>query len=63
MMPTVALAMRAAFRPSPGALLSCCLLFALWLPIGSAAANEVTDWSVIIEQTNQASSLRAAMFH
>ena len=58
MIPTVALAMRAAFGPSPGALLSCCLLFALWLPIGSAAANEVTDWSVIIEQTATASSVK-----
>jgi len=57
MIPTVALAMRAAFGPSPGALLSCCL-FALWLPIGSAAANEVTDWSVIIEQTATASSVK-----
>ncbi len=58
MIPTVALAMRAAFGPSPGSLLSCCLLFALWLPIGSAAANEVTDWSVIIEQTAIASSVK-----
>ena len=58
MIPTVALAMRAAFGPSPGALLSCCLLFALWLPIGSAAANEVTDWNVIIEQTAKASSVK-----
>ena len=57
MIPTVALAMRAAFGPSPGALLRC-LLFALWLPIGSAAANEVTDWSVIIEQTATASSVK-----
>ena len=58
MISTVALAMRAAFGPSPGALLSCCLLFALWLPIGSAAANEVTDWSVIIEQTATASNVK-----
>jgi hypothetical protein len=58
MIPTMALAMRAAFGPSPGALLSCCLLLALWPPIGSAAANEVTDWSVIIEQTATASSAK-----
>ena len=58
MIPTVALAMRAAFGPSPGALLSCCLLFALWPPIGTAAANEVTDWNVIIEQTAKASSVK-----
>jgi hypothetical protein len=55
---TVALAIRAAFGPIPGALLSCCLLFALWLPIGSAAANEVTDWNVIIEETAKASSVK-----
>ena len=54
---TVALAMR-AFGPSPGVLLSGCLLFAFWLPIGSAAANEVTDWNVIIEQTAKASSVK-----
>ena len=58
MKPTVALAMRAAFAPSPGALLSCCLVFALWSPIGTAAANEVTDWNVIIEQTAKASSVK-----
>ena len=58
MIPTVALAMRAAFGPSPGALLSCCLVFALWSPIGTAAANEVTDWNVIIEQTAKASSVK-----
>ena len=50
--------MRAAFAPSPGALLSCCLVFALWPPIGTAAANEVTDWNVIIEQTAKASSVK-----
>ena len=55
---TVAPAMRAAFGPSPGVLLSGCLLFAFWLPIGSAAANEVTDWNVIIEQTAKASSVK-----
>jgi len=51
----VALAIRAAFGPStvPGALLSCCLVFA-----GTAAANEVTDWNVIIEQTAKASSVK-----
>jgi hypothetical protein len=58
MKPTVVLAMRAAFGPIPGALLSCCLLFALWLPIGSAVANEVTDWNVIIEETAKASSVK-----
>ena len=52
---TVALAIRAAFGPGtvPGALLSCCLVFA-----GTAAANEVTDWNVIIEQTAKASSVK-----
>ena len=54
---TVALAMR-AFGPSPGVLLSGSLLFAFWPPIGSAAANEVTDWNVIIEQTAKASSVK-----
>jgi hypothetical protein len=51
----VALAIRAAFGPStvPAALLSCCLVFA-----GTAAANEVTDWNVIIEQTAKASSVK-----
>jgi hypothetical protein len=58
MKPTVAPAMRAAFGPSPGALLRCFLLLALWLPIGSAAANEVTDWNVIIEETAKASSVK-----
>jgi hypothetical protein len=33
-----------------------CLAFALWLPIGAADANEVTDWNVIMEQTATASS-------
>jgi hypothetical protein len=52
---TVALAIRAAFGPSTvlGALLSCCLVF-----VGTAAANEVTDWNVIIEQTAKASSVK-----
>ena len=65
MIPTAAAAMRAAFAAAPGAFLVCCLVFALWPPIGTAAANEVTDWNVIIEQTakarasNQGSSIRA----
>jgi hypothetical protein len=58
MIPTVALAMRAAFAAVPGAFFSCCLVFALWPPIGTAAANEVTDWNVIIEQTAKASSVK-----
>jgi hypothetical protein len=47
---TVAFAMRAV------GFLSCCLAFAIWLPMGTAAANEVTDWNVIIEQAASASS-------
>jgi hypothetical protein len=58
MITTVALAMRAAFGAVPGAFLSCCLVFTLWPPIGTAAANEVTDWNVIIEQTAKASSVK-----
>jgi hypothetical protein len=54
---TVAAAMR-AFGPNQGVLLSSCLLFTFWLPIGSVAANEVTDWNVIIEQTAKASSMK-----
>jgi len=54
---TVALAMR-AFAASPSVLLSACLPFAFWFSIGSAAANEVTDWNVIIEQTAKASSVK-----
>jgi hypothetical protein len=54
---TVALAMR-GFGASPGVLLSACLPFAFWLSIGSAAANEVTDWNAIIEQTAKASSVK-----
>jgi hypothetical protein len=53
----VAPAMR-AFGRSAAVLLSGCLFFALWLPIGSASANEVTDWNVIIEQTAKASSVK-----
>jgi hypothetical protein len=58
MIPTVALAMRAAFAAVPGVFLSYCLVFALWPPIGVAAANEVTDWNIIIEQTAKASSVK-----
>ena len=63
MFPTVALAMRAAFAVIPGAFLSCCLVFSLWPPIGAAAANEVTDWNVIIEQTAKASSVKPGVTH
>jgi len=63
MIPTAAAAMRAAFAAAPGAFLVCCLAFALWPPIGTAAANEVTDWSVIIEQTAKASSVKPGVIH
>jgi len=68
MIPTAAAAMRAAFAAAPGAFLVCCLVFALWPPIGTAAANEVTDWNVIIEQTAieqtaKASSVKPGVIH
>jgi PAP2 superfamily len=34
----------------------CCLAFAMLLPSGTAASNEVTDWNVIIESAAKASS-------
>jgi hypothetical protein len=56
----VALAIRAGFGLGAVAVvfLSCCLAFALWPPIGAAAANEVTEWNVIIEQTARASGAK-----
>jgi len=61
----VTLATRAAYVPSkvPGAFLSCCLAFALWFPIGTAAANEVADWNVIMEKTAKASSVKPGATH
>ena len=63
MIPTAAVTMRPAFAAAPGAFLLCCLVFALSPPIGAAAANEVTDWNVIIEQTAKASSAKPGVIH
>jgi hypothetical protein len=65
MIPTVALAIRAAFGLGATAVrfLSCCLAFALCPPIGAAAANEVTDWNVIISEADSASGARPGNSH
>ena len=55
---TVPLAIRAV-----GFLTSGCLTFAIWPPMGTAAANEVTDWSVIIEKAASASSSKPGVLH
>jgi hypothetical protein len=47
---TLVLAMRAV------GFLSCCLALAICLSMGTAAANEVTDWNVVIQQAASASS-------
>jgi hypothetical protein len=65
MIPTVALAIRAAFGLGATAVrfLSCCLAFAIWLPMGTATANEVTDWNVIISEADSASGARPGNSH
>jgi hypothetical protein len=56
---TVALAIRAGFGLAAiGVGSLCCLAFAVWLSIGTVAANEVTDWNVIIEKAAKASSAK-----
>jgi hypothetical protein len=54
---TVALAMRAV------GFLGCCLAFAISLPMGTATANEVTDWNVIISKADSASGARPGNTH
>ena len=54
---TVPLAMRAV------GFLSGCLAFAIWSPMGTASANEVTDWNVIIEKAASASSSKPGVTH
>src|SRR5829696_8786009 len=46
-----------------GFLTSGCLTFAIWPSMGTAAANEVTDWSVIIEKAASASSSKPGVLH
>jgi hypothetical protein len=54
---TVVLAIRAGFGLAAiGVGSLCCLAFAVWLSIGTVAANEVTDWNVIIQKAAKASS-------
>jgi hypothetical protein len=53
---TVALAIRAGFGLGPiGVGSLCCFAFAVSLSIGTVAANEVTDWNVLIEKAAKAS--------
>ena len=62
---TAALAMRGGFGLGAIAVgfLSGCLTFALWLPMGTATANEVTDWNIIISQADSASGSRPGNTH